>query len=132
MIRAAVIFLLLAIAARAAEIDMPRFLQVLAMKETGLGWNGRPGPCGELSAWQITETVWRQHMAPRPFRQARDPALARACAVKHLAWLIAGIGNRGLELTPARLATAWHFGLSHAGRRSEWGTEVAGLYFDRP
>jgi hypothetical protein len=37
-----------------------------------------------------------------------------------------------LAVTPERVATAWHFGLSHADRRSDWGAEVANLYCDLP
>jgi hypothetical protein len=132
MIRAAAIFFLLAISASAAEIDVSRFLEAIAAKETGLRWDGQPGPCGELSRYQITETVWRQHMAPAPFALARDPAQARTCAVKHLHWLIAQIERHGLAVTPQHVATAWHFGLSRAGRRSQWGIEVANLYRDLP
>jgi len=111
-----------------AEIDVPRMLDVLAMKETGTHWRGQRGPVGELSAWQITEPVWREHMAPRPFDDARDPALARECAVKRIHWLIRQIERRGEVATPERVATCWHFGPGHARRASAWGTEVANLY----
>jgi hypothetical protein len=115
-----------------AEIDVGREIDALAMKETGLRWDGRPGLCGELSAWQITEKVWRQHMAPAPFSDAREPALARVCALRHVRWLIAQIERRGLAVTPQCVATAWHFGLSRAARSTEWGLEVANLYNDLP
>ncbi len=115
-----------------AEIDVPRLVDALGMKETGLRWDGNPGPAGELSAYQITERVWRQHMAPRPFSHARDPALARVCAVKHVAWIVTQLRRRGLAVTPARVATVWHYGLSHAARRTQWGIEVANLYHDLP
>ena len=132
MIRAVLIFFALVIAASAAELDVPCFVDVLPLKETGLRWDGRPGLCGELSAWQITETVWRQHMAPAPFSDAREPALARVCALRHVRWLVAQIERRGLVVTPQRVATAWHFGLSRAARSTEWGLEVANLYNDLP
>ena len=126
-----VLLVLFVLAAPArAEVDVPRLVDALGMKETGLRWDGQPGPAGEMSAWQITEGVWRQHMAPRPFSDARDPALARECALKHVRWLIAQIQRRGLAVTPQRVATAWHFGISHAARRTTWGMEVANLYFD--
>jgi hypothetical protein len=115
-----------------AELDVGRLVDALGMKETGLRWDGQPGPAGELSSYQITERVWRQQMAPRPFSEARDPALARACAVKHVRWLIAQIRGRGLTITPQRVATAWHFGISHAAQRTEWGMEAANLYNDLP
>ncbi len=115
-----------------AEIDVGRFLQAIAIKETGSGWNGVPGPCGELSRWQIIQAVWRQHMGSLPFSAARDPALARTCAQRHIRWLIAGIERRRLIATPQRVATAWHYGLSRAGQRTRWGMEVANLYNDLP
>jgi len=102
----------------------------LRMKETGVAWDGKPGPAGEFSAFQLTEPTWRQHMAPLPFSQARDPALARACAVKHLRWLVEQIQRRGLPVTPQLVATCWHYGLSHATKRTQWGLEVANLYHD--
>ena len=113
-----------------AGIDVERLVDVLAMKETGTGWRGQRGPAGELSAWQITEPVWREHMAPLPFDNAGDPALARECAVKRIRWLVVQIERRGQVATPERVATCWHFGPGHARRASRWGTEVANLYQD--
>ena len=124
------VLLILSAPARVADLDIPRLVDALRMKESGLGWNGRPGPGGELSAWQITECVWRQHMMPLPFSEAHDPELAHACAVKHVRWLVAQIERHSLVVTPQRVATAWHFGISHAAERTEWGMEVANLYFD--
>lgn len=113
-----------------AEIDVGRMIDALAMKETGLRWDGHPGLRGELSAWQITETVWRQHMEAEAFFDACVPALARVCALRHVRWLVAQIERRGLAVTPQRVATAWHFGLSHAAHSTEWGLEVGNLYQD--
>ena len=114
-----------------AQVDVERLVDVLAIKETGTRWTGRPGPVGELSAWQITEPVWREHMAPRPYDEARDPALARACAVAHVRWLITQIERRGQPATPERVATCWHFGPGHARRPSQYGADVANLYEER-
>jgi len=122
---------LVAAAQLRAQVDVERMVDVLAMKETGTRWTGQPGPVGELSAWQITEPVWREHMAPRPFEEARDPALARACAVQHVRWIIAQIARRGQEATPERVATCWHFGPGHARQASRWGADVANLYEER-
>jgi hypothetical protein len=121
----------LGVNARAAEaVDVNHMVDVLCMKETPKGWDGTPGPCGELGRPQLTEGVWNDRMAPRPFSQARDPVLARECAVRHVRWIIEQIRRRGLPVTPARVATVWHFGISHAGRRTQWGLEVAALYND--
>jgi hypothetical protein len=117
---------------KGSEIDVARMAEMLSLKEVGIYWNGLPGPAGELSEFQLTEPTWRQHMAPLPFSQARDPALARLCAVRHLRWLVQQIEHRGLAATPQRVATCWHYGLGHAGRSSQWGLEVANLYHDLP
>ena len=124
--------LLLPAASLRADIDVERMVDVLAMKETGTRWDGQVGPTGELSAWQITEPIWREHMAPRPFEEARDPALARTCAIKYVRWLVTRIERRGQAATPERVATCWHFGPGHARQPSRWGTDVANLYQDRP
>ena len=116
----------LTLAAHAATTDRV-FLDALSMKEVGRGWDGKPGPCGELSRWQITWDVWVQEMPGVPFESAYDEATARACALKHLARLRALIIGAGQRPTPERLATCWHFGASHRRRASEWGREVQNL-----
>lgn len=121
-----IIMCLLVLTAR-AEFNTEAFLQALAMKETGTGWNGEPGPCGELSKWQITATTWRQEMDV-PFAAARNEQIARACALRHLARLRAQITAVGHDATPERLATCWHYGASHKRKPSVWGREVANLY----
>ena len=130
MIRSLAIAFLLAFTAAAAHgqaIDQGRLAEALAQKETGGIWDGRPGPAGELSRYQITERVWRQHSA-EPFAQARVEAKARAVALAHLDWLAVQIRASGQAVTVERLATCWHFGWTHARRRSVWGTEVENLY----
>lgn len=112
-----------------AEINTEAFLDALAMKETGTGWNGKPGPCGELSRWQVTERTWKQETA-LPFDRARDAGTARAVVLLHMERLRRQIEGSGHVATPERLATCWHFGASHAGKPSEWGREVANLYED--
>ncbi len=120
-------FLILALTAQAA-FDADKFLTALAAKETGLAWNGKPGPCGELSRWQIMPEVWAQHMPGVPFEFARDAGWAEQCARLHLAWLADRIHVAGQRPTPERLATCWHYGASHARRASAWGQEVENLY----
>jgi hypothetical protein len=118
----------------AEDINVDRLVDTIAIKETGAAWNGHPGSCGELSAYQITEGVWRQHMAPMPFNDARIACLARACATKHVRWLIAKIESHGLTVTPQRVATAWNHGFGylcrHVQEQTNYGIEVANLYYD--
>jgi hypothetical protein len=119
--------------ARAEDINVGRLVDTIAMKETGASWNGNPGSHGELSAYQIMESVWRQHMAPKPFNDARIASLARLCATEHVQWLIARMKSHGLIVTPQRVATAWNHGLGyllrHAREQTNYGIEVANLYY---
>jgi hypothetical protein len=120
--------------AHAAEINIDRLLDTIAIKETGAAWDGRPGSHGELSAYQFTESIWRLHMAPLPFDDARVASLARCCATRHVRWLIAQFESHGLPVTPQGLATAWNHGLGylfrHAQEQTVYGIEVANLYDD--
>jgi hypothetical protein len=118
--------------AHAEEVNVERLVDAIAIKETGAAWNGQPGSCGELSAYQIMEGTWSLHMAPRPFSEARIASLARSCAIKHVRWLIAQLEGHGLAVTPERIATAWNHGLGylcrHFGEPTAYGIEVANLY----
>jgi hypothetical protein len=128
--KALILLMLLPIAASAYCPD--RLLAAIAERETPGGWNGRAGPAGELSAWQITPAVWRQHMGSQPLRDAWNVQDARECAQRHLRWLAAGLRRHGYEPTPERLALAWNLGLSGALRRglrpNTYATHVGNLY----
>lgn len=121
------LLLLAAAMAHAQPIDYPRLADAIAHKETGLGWDGRYGPTGELSRYQITRGVWEQH-SREPFSECRNEAKARAVALLHLQWLASMIERVGVEVTPERLATTWHYGWTHRRTASEWGRMVEGLY----
>lgn len=116
------LFLAFALTAR-AEINTEAFLEALAMKETGMGWNGEPGPCGELSKWQIMPSAWRDEMGDEPFARARDGDRARVCVLRRIARFRARVGDN-----PERIATCWHYGPRHRSSASVWGQEVANLY----
>ena len=122
------------ILAHAEDINVDHLVDTIALKETGAAWDGRPGSHGELSAYQIMETVWRQHMSPRPFSDARVASLARLCATRHVQWLIVQIENHGMTVTPERVATAWNRGLGylyrHVPEQTDYGIELANLYYD--
>lgn len=115
-----------------SAVDHDRLLGALAKKETGLGWDGTPGPRGELSAWQITAAVWAQHSREPFATAARDAGKARAVALQHLRWLAGRIERAGHAATPERLATCWHYGHTHRRRESRWGREVENLYHVEP
>lgn len=112
-------------AGAAPAYDEGRMLAVIAEIECPGGWNGRAGPAGEVSVWQITPRVWRQHMGRQPMADAWNVAEARECARRHLAWLAAGLDRAGYAVTPARLGLAWNLGLTGALRREARLTDYA-------
>jgi hypothetical protein len=126
---------LLAVTARGG-VDPEAQVEALRQIETPHGWDGRPGPAGELGEWQITAAVWRQHMPGMPFAKARQHRHARACALKHVRWLVAQLDRHGYEPTPARVATAWNIGLTaflrRHGRVTDFGQRTANLYASLP
>ena len=123
------LFLCLTAAAAAAEtLDLQRFLNALAAVETGVRWDGRPGPAGELSAWQIRKETWRQHTCAPFHLAATNPALAEVIAIEHITWLELELGRRGLPVTPAAVATCWNGGLGRAGQWTDFGQRVENLY----
>ena len=130
------LFLLLAGSLTAAPFDAPVLVDSLQQMETPRGWDGRPGPAGELGHWQLTAAVWRQHMPGIPFAKARQPRYARACALKHVRWLAEQIERHGYPPTPACVATAWTIGLTgflrRHGRTTDFGRRTANLYSVMP
>lgn len=125
MIRAAVIYLVLALAGPAAVLDVPRFLSAVRQVEE---WHGRDGRAGERGPWQITAAVWAMHMPGTPFAMARQEGPARACALKHVAWLRARLRAAGADDNAYNLALAWNAGLSAVlrGRAPERSYDYAG------
>lgn len=109
-----------------------RLLAAIAERECPGGWDGVPGAAGELSVYQLTPAVWRQHMGGRPLREAWNILEARECARRHLAWLDAGLRRHGYAPTPERLALAWNVGLAGALRRGcrphAYALQVANIY----
>lgn len=71
----------------------------------------KPGPCGELGAYQFREGTWRMHTQV-PFRQAIDRTHADAVAIRHYEWIKRGLVRAGLPVTPYHIALAWNGGLA--------------------
>jgi len=70
----------------------------------------RPGPRGELGAYQFREATWRMHTA-LPFARAVDRVCSDHVAVLHYDWLRRGLLRAGLPATPYFVALAWNGGL---------------------
>jgi hypothetical protein len=71
----------------------------------------RPGPAGELGAYQFREQTWAMHTR-RPFRDALIRAVSDEVAISHYEWLRAGLKRNGLEVSAYNIALAWNAGLT--------------------
>lgn len=76
----------------------------------------KPGPKGELGAYQFRESTWRMHTG-LPFSHALEKAHADPVAVRHYDWIARGLIRHGMEVTPYNVALAWNGGLSATVRR---------------
>lgn len=77
----------------------------------------RPGPYGELGAYQFRESTWRTYTSV-PFSQALDRSASDKVAVQHYEWLKQGLVRNGVEATAYNIALAWNGGLSAVIRGS--------------
>lgn len=73
----------------------------------------RPGPHGELGAYQIRPSTWRMH-TKTPFYKANSRAESDIVAVRHYEWIKEGLTRNGLQATPYNIALAWNGGLTAA------------------
>ena len=71
----------------------------------------RPGPRGELGAYQFRSSTWRMH-TEIPFRQAIERTASDIVAVKHYDWIHRGLARAGVPVTPYNIALAWNGGLA--------------------
>jgi hypothetical protein len=71
----------------------------------------RPGPRGELGAYQFRIATWRMH-TKAPFQQALDRETSDHVAVEHYEWLKHQLELAGREASTFNIALAWNGGLS--------------------
>ncbi len=71
----------------------------------------RPGPCGELGAYQFRAATWRMHTT-LPFAQALDRATSDRIAVAHYEWIRKGLEKARLPANSYHIALAWNSGLA--------------------
>lgn len=127
--------------AQAMPVDEHRLLAAIAQVETGTRNLNRPskkvGRSGERSAWQITETVWRQYTRTKFVAASTDARLANTIAALHLRTLSLTFEAHGILPTPYRLAVAWNAGASAAienavgPRTHDYAQRVTNLYHER-
>ena len=73
----------------------------------------RPGPRGELGAYQFRAETWRMHTAT-PFAHALDRETSDRVAVKHYEWIKRGLEAARVPATNYNIALAWNGGLTAA------------------
>lgn len=131
MSRLLVILLALVLRVVAADLDAGHFLAEIRQQER---WDGRDGALGERGPYQFREITWRQHMPGTAFAMARHEGPARACALKHLAWLQRELRKAGIDDNAFNLALCWNAGLDSVlrGRAPEraylYATRVSRRY----
>ncbi len=103
------VFGILAAAASAAP-DRWETLQAIHWVENPTE-STRPGPYGELGAYQFRRATWQMHTT-EPFHLANHRATADKVAVKHYEWLRTGLLRNGIAATPYNIALAWNAGLT--------------------
>ena len=77
----------------------------------------RPGPYGELGAYQFRESTWRTYTSV-PFTHALDRQTSDKVAVQHYEWLRQGLVRNGVEASAYNIALAWNGGLAAVVRGS--------------
>lgn len=122
---------LLAPAASPAAPELPVAALLAAIAEVeSANRPGAIGPRGERGLYQFRCDTWKQHTA-LPFTWAHNPAHARYVAEIHLRWLQRELRPwLGVEPDAARLADAWHRGLT-AAKRDHPPTAAAKDYVER-
>lgn len=73
----------------------------------------RPGPFGELGAYQFRVSTWRMHTTV-PFSRALDRETSDRVAVQHYEWLKSRLEAAGKPATPYNIALAWNGGVAAA------------------
>ena len=73
----------------------------------------RPGPYGELGAYQFRITTWRMHTS-LPFSRALDRRYSDLIAVEHYEYLKRQLEAARVPATPYNIALAWNGGLTGA------------------
>ncbi len=70
----------------------------------------RPGPYGELGAYQFRANTWKLHTKV-PFYRANDRRESDAVAVAHYEYLKRGLERNGMPANVYMIALAWNSGL---------------------
>ena len=96
----------------AHAVALPRAITLEAIHQIENPHNvARPGPCGELGAYQFRAMTWAQH-SRRPFTDALERRWSDEVAGRHYDWLCERLAKNGLEASVYNVALAWNAGLT--------------------
>jgi len=103
---------LLAAAARGQDTTRAATLEAIHQLENPRDL-ARPGPCGELGAYQFRAATWRSYTT-EPFARALDRQASDDVAQRHYEWLKRGLVLAHVAVTPYTIGLAWNGGLTAA------------------
>jgi hypothetical protein len=114
--------------AEAEEADRAATLDAIHMLENPRDLT-RPGPCGELGAYQFRATTWRAYTT-EPFARALDRTLSDYVAARHYDWLKQRLEVARVPATTYNIALAWNGGVraaisGRAPRAARWYAQRA-------
>ena len=72
--------------------------------------SSRPGPFGELGAYQFRKGTWSMHTS-RPFSEALDRRASDEVAILHYEWLKRSLIKAKVEPSVYNIALAWNAGM---------------------
>lgn len=114
-------------------LDPELMLWAIRQRESGDNPRAIGKRFGERSAYQFRRDTWAG-LTRAPFTEAtKNPRLAHAMAVKHLAFIRGLLAARGIDSeAPQFIAAAWNFGPAFGENavRSDYAAAVANLYWD--
>lgn len=70
----------------------------------------RPGPCGELGAYQFRRETWVMH-TQKPFGEAVNRKTSDEIAILHYEWIKNALERAGMEPSTYNIAMAWNAGV---------------------
>jgi hypothetical protein len=98
--------------AEAAEVDRAATLEAIHMLENPRDLR-RPGPCGELGAYQFRPATWHAYTT-QPFERALERNVSDYVAERHFEWLKQRLEAARVPVTTYSIALAWNGGIGAA------------------
>ncbi len=99
-------------AGEVSDVDRAATLEAIHMLENPRNVS-RPGPRGELGAYQFRAATWRSYSS-EPFECALDRSKSDEVAARHFEWLRQRLDAAHVPVTPYTIALAWNGGIGAA------------------